>query len=251
MRLIVADDARAAALAAAQWIAARIGEDVAQRGRAVVAFSGGSTPRSMLEALGAMPLPWRKLVVFQVDERLAPPDSAERNLTTLAASLPALPASRLHAMPVECDDDLESAASAYEMLLQAMAGTPPVLDLVHLGLGDDGHTASLFAADPALEVVDRDVVVTAMHRGHRRLSLSLPLLSRARRRVWLVTGAGKAAALRALLRGDRAAEPDAAGSPAGAVDRASTGPSASPPASRVARADSVVFADVAAAGEAA
>jgi len=238
MRLIVADDAQAAALAAAEWIATCLRADVARHGRAVVAFSGGVSPRSMLEALGAMSLPWKQLVVFQIDERVAPPGSDARNLTMLAAALPKLPPARLHAMPVECDEDLDSAAYAYETLLEAMAGTPPVLDLVHLGLGDDGHTASLFAADPALEVVDRDVVVTGVQRGYRRMSLSLPLLSRARRRVWLVTGAAKADGLAALLRDDGAAP----GGPAESHD-------ARMPAARVARADSVVFADVAAAAK--
>ncbi len=229
MRLIVADDARAAAQSAAAWIAARLREDIAARGRAVVAFSGGASARPMLEALGVLPLPWRQLVVFQVDERVAPPGSDERNLTALSAALPSLPPSRLHAMPVECDEDLDSAAQAYDMLLHAMAGTPPVLDLVHLGLGDDGHTASLFPGDPALEIVATDVVVVGMQRGHRRMSLSLPTLSRARRRVWLVTGAGKASQLAALLRGE----------------------SATLPASRVERSESVVFGDALAAALAA
>jgi 6-phosphogluconolactonase len=235
MRLIVAADAAAAAVAAADWVATCLRADVARHGRAVVAFSGGASPRPMLEALGAMSLPWTQLVVFQVDERVAPPGSEARSLTGLAAALPRLPPSRLHAMPVECDEDLDSAARAYETLLEAMSGTPPVLDLVHLGLGDDGHTASLFPADPALEVVDREVVTTGVQRGFRRMSLALPTLSRARRRLWLVTGADKAAVLGTLLR-DAVAS---AGSSRGAL-----------PAARVSRADSVVFADVAAAAAA-
>ncbi len=239
MRLIVADDAATAARAAAEWIATCLRADVARHGRAVVAFSGGESPRPMLQALGALSLPWTQLVVLQVDERVAPPGSDARNLTTLAAALPKLPVSRLHAMPVECDDDLDAAARAYETLLEAMAGTPPVLDLVHLGLGDDGHTASLFAADPALEVVDRGVVVTAVQGGYRRMSLALPVLSRARRRLWLVTGASKARTLATLLRDEDAA----AGG--GIVTRR-----APFPAARVTRTDSVVFADVAAAGAA-
>ena len=178
-------------------------------------------------------------MVFQVDERVAPPGSDERNLTALAAALPSLPPSRLHAMPVECDEDLDSAAQSYDILLHALAGTPPVLDLVHLGLGDDGHTASLFAGDPALEIVDRDVVVVGMQRGHRRMSLSLPTLSRARRRAWLVTGAGKAQLLATLLRGD----------PAWLAPSASQAVCSTLPAMRIAREESVVFGDAQAAAQ--
>lgn len=228
MRLSVAADSRAAAQAAATCIAAELRDAVARRGRARVAFSGGSTAGPMLELLGGMDLPWADLQVFQVDERVAPAGSEARNLRLLSSALPLLPESQLHAMPVEAEGSLEDAAEAYARQLRALAGTPPVLDLVHLGLGEDGHTASLFMSDPALQGLDREVGVTGLQRSYRRMTLSLPLLSRARQRVWLVSGASKALMLAALLQG-----------PQPGIDAA--------PALCVARSGSVVFADRAAA----
>jgi 6-phosphogluconolactonase len=105
-------------------------------------------------------------------------------------------------MPVE-EADLASAAERYQRELRAVAGTPPVLDLVQLGLGADGHTASLFAGDPALDVEDADVAASGPYQGRRRVTLTLPALGRARRILWIVTGAAKADALARLRRGDR------------------------------------------------
>ena len=222
MRLIVCDEAAATALAAAEWIAAQLRAALEARGRAGVAFSGGASPRPMLEVLAAQPLPWTQVDAFQVDERVAPAGSAARNLTMLRA---ALPQACWHPMPV---DDFESgqAAQAYARTLAAFGGAPPVLDLVHLGLGDDGHVASLFPGSEALEVQDREVVATSEQRGYRRLTCTLPLLSRARQRIWLVTGTGKAAMLAALWRQDSGI-----------------------PASRGARTASTIFADAAAAAQ--
>lgn len=229
--LEVAADEASAAQAAARWIGARIEAALAARGRAAVAFSGGRSPQRMLAALAALPLPWERVAALQVDERIVAAGSGARNLTMLQS---ALPRARWHAMPVEaalaagdaaaCAAAAAAGADEYARTLAAVAGTPAVLDLVHLGLGDDGHTASLFAGDAALEVRDRDVAVTAQQRGHRRLTLTLPVLSRARARCWLVTGADKRAMLAALRDGG-----------------------ARVPAARVARHDSVVFADAAAA----
>ncbi|MCC6173363.1 MAG: 6-phosphogluconolactonase [Gammaproteobacteria bacterium] len=222
MRLSVHPDGPAAAHAAADWIAARLQAVLAARDRARVAFSGGASPRPMLEALAAQPLPWARVDAFQVDERVAPAGSEARNLTMLRA---ALPAACWHPMLVD-DLEPECAAQAYARTLETLAGTPPVLDLVHLGIGDDGHTASLFPGDAALEVQDREVVATAERHGHRRVTCTLPLLSRAGARVWLITGAGKAAMLAALWREDPRI-----------------------PAARVARMTSRVFADAAAAAQ--
>lgn len=221
-------DAAAAARAAARFVAGCARRAVAERGTFTVAFSGGSTPLEMLEALVGEDLPWDRLQVFQVDERVAPRGHAERNLTPLEdILLDGTPLGRdaLHAMPVE-EAALEPAAGRYAGRLSQTAGSPARLDLVHLGLGDDGHTASLVPGDTVLEVSDRDVAVSAAYRGYRRMTLTLPILDRARQRMWLVTGAGKAAMLARLMDGDR-----------------------SIPAGRVRSNNAFVFADHAAAGD--
>jgi 6-phosphogluconolactonase len=165
--------------------------------------------------------------VVQVDERVAPPGDPARNWTPIAERLVAaarIPPAHAHPMPVE-DSDLDGAAARYAAVLQGLAGAPPVLDLVQLGLGADGHTASLVPGDPVLDVVDRDVAGTGIYQRHRRMTLTFPALARARRVLWLVTGAEKRAALARLLAGDR-----------------------SIPAARVGARDQLVLADRAAAG---
>ncbi len=226
MRLQVRADEAMAARAAARFVAECARRAVAERGKCVVAFSGGSTPRAMLGALSAEDLPWRHLHVFQVDERAVPQGHGERNLTQLQETLlgnTPLTAGCLHPMPVD-DGDLESASHRYALELAAATGPGSVLDLVHLGLGGDGHTASLVPGDGALEVSDRDVAVSGDYRGYRRMTLTLPMLDRARQRLWLVTGAGKAEMLARLCAGDQ-----------------------SIPAGRVRAQDAIVFADSAAA----
>src|SRR5947209_6255990 len=104
-------------------------------------------------------------------------------------------------MPVE-SADLESARGQYAATLQQIAGTPAVLDLAHLGLGPDGHTASLVPGDPVLDVTDADVALTGIYQGRRRMTLTYPILNRSRRVLWLVTGASKADMLARLLRAD-------------------------------------------------
>lgn len=215
MQLDVLPDAPAAARWAAALVARQAREAVRERGRFVCALSGGQTPQPMLVALAGEPLPWECIEVFQVDERAAPRASAARNLTQLEHLLvvPAgLSRARVHAMPVEVAE-LSGGAAAYAEVLVAVAGAPPVLDLVHLGLGADGHTASLFPGDAALEVDDAWVAATGAHRGHRRMTLTLPALDRARCVLWLVCGAHKAAVLARLLDGDDTL-------PAGRVPRA-------------------------------
>jgi 6-phosphogluconolactonase len=143
--------------------------------------------------------------VFQVDERIAPAGDPDRNLTHLRESLlerAPLPPEHIHAMPVEAAD-LETAARAYADTLREVAGSPAVLDLVHLGLGSDGHTASLVPGDPALEVRDRPVTLAGPYQGRRRMTLTYPVLDHARRVLWVVTGADKAAMLARLAEGDR------------------------------------------------
>jgi 6-phosphogluconolactonase len=207
-----ADDA---ALAAAKAIAVAAREAVAARGRFVLAVSGGRSPWLMLRALAGENVPWPALHVVQVDERIAPAGDPARNLTHLMETLVAhapLRADQVHAMPVE-DPDLDAAAARYAATLRAIAGTPPVIDLVHLGLGPDGHTASLVPGDPVLAVTDRDVATTAPYQGRRRMTLTFPAIDRARAILWLVTGDDKPAAFAKL----RAADPSV---PAGRVEQA-------------------------------
>jgi 6-phosphogluconolactonase len=139
-----------------------------------------------------------------VDERVAPAGDPDRNLTHLRESLLSkvpMPSEQAHAMPVE-ENDLEAAAASYASLLRQIAGSPPVLDLVHLGLGPDGHTASLVPGDPVLDVTDHDVAVTGVYQKRRRMTLTYPVLNRARCILWLVTGPDKAEILQRLANGD-------------------------------------------------
>lgn len=204
MKIQILADAEAVANEAAKFLAAEARAAVAARGRFVVAVSGGRTPWQMLRALAAEEVPWGGVHVVQVDERVAPAGHPDRNLTHLRDSLLAhapLPPGHIYAMPVE-DLDLEAAAANYALTLQGIAGRPPVLDLVHLGLGPDGHTASLVPGDPVLDVVDQDVALTGVYQQRRRMTLTYPLLNRARRILWLVTGAEKSAMLARLRGGD-------------------------------------------------
>lgn len=205
MKVEVLDDAEAASRRGAEVIAEAVREAVAARGRCVLAASGGTQPWRMYRALASMALPWERVFVVQVDERVAPAGHEERNLTSLEANLLALapiPRSQVEPMPVDDAEDLERAAARHASTLARLAGAPPVLDLVHLGLGSDGHTASLFPGDPALDVRDRDVAVTRPHLGRRRMTLTFPALDRARQILWLVVGASKAAVLPRLVAGD-------------------------------------------------
>jgi 6-phosphogluconolactonase len=149
----------------------------------------------MLAALSHEHVSWEHAAVFQVDERVAPDGDPDRNLTHLRRSLPAAALPAIRPMPV-AEPDLEAAAAAYA------ASLPERLDLVHLGLGADGHTASLVPGDPVLDVVDRDVAVTGAYQGRRRMTLTYPALERARAILWLVTGADKSEALEKLLARD-------------------------------------------------
>jgi 6-phosphogluconolactonase len=206
MKLDALPDATAVAKAAAALIAADARDAVAARGRFTFAVSGGTTPWVMLRALADEDVPWADVHVFQVDERIAPAGDPTRNLTHLHQSLlehAPLPPAQIHAMPVEASD-LVVAAASYARALNTLAGTPPTLDLVHLGLGPDGHTASLVPNDPVLDVTDVDVALTGTtYQGRRRMTLTYPMLNRARRVLWLVTGEEKVPMLARLMRGDR------------------------------------------------
>jgi 6-phosphogluconolactonase len=194
MKIDVLADAESVAREAAAIIATEARAAVAARGRFIMAVSGGRTPWMMLRALSNQDMPWDEVHVVQVDERVAPTGHADRNLTHLRESLleyAPLPMDRIHAMPIEASD-LEAAAAQYATTLNTIAGSPPVLDLVHLGLGPDGHTASLVPGDPVLNMTDADVAVTGIYQGRRRMTLTYPIINRARSILWLVTGSEKA-----------------------------------------------------------
>ncbi|MGO8926951.1 MAG: 6-phosphogluconolactonase [Limisphaerales bacterium] len=204
MEIRVLADAAAVAAEAAKVIAKEGRRGVMVRGRFTLAVSGGRTPWQMLRTLAREDIPWHNVYVAQVDERVAPAGHPDRNLTHLRDSLlehvPLSP-EQVCAMPVQAPD-LEAAAARYALLLHQIAGSPPVLDLVHLGLGPDGHTASLVPGDPVLSVTDADVAVTGLYQHRRRMTLTYPMLNRARRILWVVTGAEKAAMLPRLRKRD-------------------------------------------------
>jgi len=228
MKIEIFPDADAVAQKGAEIIAAEARAAVKARGRFIVAVSGGHTPWQMLRALVNEDVPWEGVNVVQVDERVAPAGDSDRNLTHLYESLlehaPLRP-EQIYAMPVE-EPELESAAERYAETLKKIAGSPPVLDLVHLGLGPDGHTASLVPEDPVLNVTDSDVALTGVYQGRRRMTLTYPMLNRSRRVLWLVTGNDKVDALARLREGD-----------------------VSIPAGRIQRDNALVLADQAAAGQ--
>jgi len=194
-------DEPAVATAAAKLIAAEARAAVAARGRFLMAVSGGKTPWAMLKDLAREDVPWANVHVFQVDERLAPDGDPDRNLTHLHASLLGngpIPPENIHAMPVTSADPALGARD-YEETLARWAGTPPVLDLIHLGLGADGHTASLVPDDSVLDCHDRDVALTGVYQNRRRMTLTFPIINRSRRILWLATGAGKIPMVTRLL----------------------------------------------------
>ena len=216
--LVILPDASALARRAAEFVAERARAAVADHGRFTFAVSGGKTPWAMFSDLAHEEVPWAAVEVFQVDERVAPDGDPDRNLTNLRLSLGDAPA-QVVPMPVN-DLDLARAAAAYAAQL------PDRFDLVHLGLGPDGHAASLVPDDPVLEVTDRLVAVTSPYQGHPRMTLTYPALARADEILWLISGKDKREPLARLLRGDQ-----------------------SIPAGRVQAKHSTILADEAAAGD--
>jgi 6-phosphogluconolactonase len=229
MKFEVFPDIESVATRGAALIAAAARESVAARGTFTMAVSGGHTPWKMLSALTDEDVPWGSIQILQVDERIASAGDPDRNLTHLRKSLlnkAAIAPEQIHAMPVEAADP-DAAARQYAGTLKSLAGNPAILDLIHLGLGPDGHTASLVPHDPVLEVTDRDVALTGIYQDRRRMTLTYPTLNRARQILWLVTGADKVDALARLRRRD-----------------------ASIPGGRIANANMVVLVDTAAVGSA-
>ena len=192
--LEILPDPDAVARAGAVFVAERAREAVAARGTFSFAVSGGHTPWEMFAELASETVPWDRVVIYQVDERVAPPDDPDRNLAHLTKALGSAPA-QVRPMPVN-DPDLEAAAARYA------AALPEHFDVVHLGLGPDGHTASLVPGDPVLSVTDRLVALTQPYQGRVRMTLTYPALARASQILWLVTGEDKREPLAKLLAGD-------------------------------------------------
>jgi len=193
-RIEILPDAAAVAARGAAYVAEQAQAAIEEHGRFTFAVSGGRTPWAMFAHLVGK-MPWEKVTIYQVDERMAPDGDPDRNLTNLRRSLPPGGAADVRAMPVGAHD-LETAAADYARAL------PEAFDLIHLGLGPDGHTASLVPGDPVLEVMDRGVGVTGEYQGHQRMTLTYPTLNAARQILWLVTGEDKVDALRRLRAGD-------------------------------------------------
>ena len=204
MQMEVFEDGAAVARRAAAVIAENARQAVSRRGKFVMAVSGGKTPWVMLRDLADEQIPWGKVHVFQIDERIAPAGDPDRNLTHLRESLLShapLPPDQIHPMPVE-SANLEASAAEYFATLKDFAGNPPVLDLAHLGMGPDGHTASLIPRDPVLDLTDRDIGLTGVYQGRRRMTMTYPLLNRSRLILFLITGAEKAHMLQLLCKAD-------------------------------------------------
>lgn len=200
-RLEVAVDAAQLARRAAERIAAAIDLALDERDRCQIALAGGSTPALAYERLGQEHLPWERVDVLLGDERWVPATDAASNArmigTTLLAQEPARQA-RFHPVPTQLPSP-EASAEAFEALVRQLCpGDPPVFDLLLLGLGDDGHTASLFPGTPASQVHDKAVTIGA-GKGMERITLTAPVLSAARQVVFLVSGEGKRQALARLL----------------------------------------------------
>jgi len=197
-------DSNAVAKAAALLIASEARQAVAARGRFIMAVSGGKTPWQMLRELAHEEVPWASFHIVQVDERIAPAGDPDRNLTHLRESLLShapIPPEQIHAMPVEAADP-EKACLDYTGVLNSLCGNPSIIDLVHLGLGPDGHTASLIPGDAVCQVHDREVALTGLYQNRRRMTLTYPVINRSRTILWVVTGAEKAPMVPRLLAGD-------------------------------------------------
>ena len=204
MMIEILENADLAAIKAASIIAEEARKSVALRGCFILAVSGGKTPWKMLRALADEDVPWEGMNILQVDERLAPEGHPDRNMTHLHESLSGvipLLAGRIHAMPVE-EKVPEAVAAAYAQTISEIAGSPAIIDLIHLGLGPDGHTASLIPGDPVLDVTDRDVALTGIYQGRHRLTLTYSVINRARKILWLITGGEKNEMLQRLLESD-------------------------------------------------
>jgi len=192
--LLTFDDDSSLAHAAASYVIGIAQQAVLEKGVFDFAVSGGKTPWAMFAELASLDMPWEHTIMYQVDERVAPEGDSDRNLTNLLKSLGNTRA-LVRPMPVN-EVDLDYAVNEYASIL------PARLDLVHLGLGPDGHTASLIPDDPVLEVNDQLIAMTGPYQGHPRMTMTYLALALADQLLWLVTGADKQGPLAKLLDGD-------------------------------------------------
>lgn len=230
MNIEVLSNPESVADRAASILAEKAREAIAVRGKFVLAVSGGHTPWLMLRALAEEKIPWPAVHIVQVDERVAPTGHPDRNLTHLRETLlehAPLDPEHIHAMPVETPD-LQAGAASYARKLVEIAGSPAVLDVAHLGLGPDGHTASLVPGDPVLNITKEDVAITGIYQDRQRMTLTYPMINRSRQILWMVTGREKAQMLKRLNDGDETI-----------------------PAGRIRRDGALILADKVLAGEAA
>jgi len=228
MKAEVVADIRSVAERAAGIIAEQARECFAVRRQFVMAVSGGSTVRAMLRMLGKEEVPWGGVYVVQGHERVGRTGNHDSNLPDIREALmedTPIDPSHIHPMPVGLPD-LDAAAEQYARTLRVLCGNPPILDLVQLELFSTGRTAALIPGDPVLEIMDRDVAVTEVHEACKRMTLTYPVINRARQILWMVTGREKIAVLAQLRDGDLAI-----------------------PASRVRRDQARLLSDRAAAGE--
>ena len=207
MNLRVYDDARQLSEAAARMFVEEARRRIDESGRFAVALAGGSTPKITYEILareygGPEDLDWSKVHAFFGDERSVPPDHEDSNYRVAReALLSHVPVGSVHRM--RCEMEPREAAALYEKELEEFFGGPPVLDLVLLGIGEDGHTASLFPDTPALDARDRWAVENPVEKlNTTRLTLTVPAVDAARKVAFLVAGEGKAEALEEILEGD-------------------------------------------------
>jgi 6-phosphogluconolactonase len=192
--LLTFNDDSTLANAAASYVIGIAQQAVAEKGVFDFAVSGGKTPWGMFAALASLDMPWEHTIIYQVDERVAPEGDLDRNLTNLLQSLGN---SRVLVRPMPVNDvDLDEAVHEYASVL------PARLDLVHLGLGPDGHTASLIPDDPVLNVEDQLIAMTGPYQGHPRMTMTYLALALADQLLWLITGTDKQGPLAKLLDGD-------------------------------------------------
>lgn len=198
MRVEVCESPTAAAVCASALLADLIANAIEKRGVAAIALSGGKTPVKMFHELAGVSLEWLRVHIFQVDERVVAPDDARRNLRSVRTAFrkSGIPMSQIHAMPVD-KASLDAGLEEYAAELRVVAGAPPIVDVIHLGLGEDGHTASLFPGDPAVDARG-EVALSGVHGGVCRMTLTLGAINRARARLWLVTGRSKQSVVRGL-----------------------------------------------------